>query len=140
MSISKITVNREYFDTSGRKVRILCNDRVGPYPVVGLLTDEWGEESIREYSETGVGSTPDIAPLAHQAEWTSSFPKEDGWYWWKEFCTESGARIVYAEGMRAWNPNDGCFEHHYRTFGDTNGGWCNRGIWFGPLRPPTSEE
>ena len=50
----KININKKYKTRTGETVRILATDRKDSVcPVVGLVTDDTGEENLMSWTETG---------------------------------------------------------------------------------------
>lgn len=52
---------------SGRPVRILCTDRAGQYPIVALITQDNGGETVHNYSADGRYSDSSWSPNLRNA-------------------------------------------------------------------------
>jgi hypothetical protein len=50
----KIDITKPVRTRDGRSVRILCTDKKGNYPIVGLVTNEDGSETVCSYRLDGV--------------------------------------------------------------------------------------
>jgi len=64
-----VSMNRQYHTVSGLHVRILCIDRKGPNPVVGIVRGEDGVEFVHHWELNGVKSVPGSDPRLSLVEY-----------------------------------------------------------------------
>lgn len=89
----KLDITKPVQTRDGRPVRILCTDKKGNYPVVGLVTNNDGSETVNSYRHDGVYysagvSDADLVNAPERKErWLNMYPPSLGHSVYPEFCT-----------------------------------------------------
>ena len=111
--MSKIEMNKKYQTNNGIPVRILCTDKEGDYPVVGVIG-----ESVFCFTSNGrggLGKDLDLIEVSPFAEFKDGDPvmvrDTEGGSWKKRYfafvSNKNEAVFTYDDGKTKWSSN-GC--------------------------------
>lgn len=114
-----IELNKTYRTRSGQKCRIICVDAKGDRPILGLIENKRGGESVIALHELGVETPDNPSPYDLISEWTD--PLEYDRSLLPAWCNKAIA--MDADGQ--WNcyeeiPNVGLDENQWSSDGNFN--------------------